>query len=127
YTARLSTAPAFGRPAYGARTCGTWTCRMLHFPRWSSLMRHSTGPTSAAPISPKPSWSSPTSPAPLSVTPCCRTPTCAARTSGEPTSRALWDWARHVGMAAERELSASLDWEMDETGLLAAVDRIYGG
>jgi hypothetical protein len=41
-------------------------------------------------------------------------------------ARALWDCARHVGMAAERELSASLDLEIDETGLLAAVDRIYG-
>jgi hypothetical protein len=41
-------------------------------------------------------------------------------------ARALWDWARHVGMAAERELSASLDLEIDETGLLATVDRIYG-
>jgi hypothetical protein len=41
-------------------------------------------------------------------------------------ARALWDWARHVGVAAERELSASLDLEIDEAGLLAAVDRIYG-
>jgi hypothetical protein len=41
-------------------------------------------------------------------------------------ARSLWDWARHVRAEAERSLGGPLDLEIDEAGLLAAVDRIYG-
>ncbi len=41
-------------------------------------------------------------------------------------ARALWDWTRHVWAEAERELGAPLEIAIDEAGLLAAVDRIYG-
>lgn len=40
-------------------------------------------------------------------------------------ARALWHWTRYVWAEAERVLGASLGIELDESGLLAAVDRIY--
>jgi hypothetical protein len=40
-------------------------------------------------------------------------------------ARALWDWTRYVWSEAERALEAKLGIELDEAGLLAAVEQIY--
>jgi hypothetical protein len=39
--------------------------------------------------------------------------------------RALWEWTRYVWREAERTLGRSLEIQLDEAGLLAAIERIY--
>jgi hypothetical protein len=51
----------------------------------------------------------------------------AEREEVRRAARALWVWTRHVWQESERErvLGRSLEISIEETGLLAAVDRIY--
>jgi hypothetical protein len=53
-------------------------------------------------------------------------PTTPRRDEVRRAARALWTWTLHVRAEAERALGASLEIAVDEPGLLAAVDRIYG-
>jgi hypothetical protein len=53
-------------------------------------------------------------------------PAAPARDEVRRAARALWDWTRHVRSEAERVLAGRLEVDVDEPGLLAAVDRIYG-
>jgi hypothetical protein len=52
-------------------------------------------------------------------------PAAATREEVRRAGRALWIWARHVWVEAERVLGEPLGITIDEAGLLAAVDRIY--
>jgi len=49
----------------------------------------------------------------------------ATREEVRRSSRALWEWTRHVWREAERTLGRSLEIQLDEARLLAAVERIY--
>lgn len=40
-------------------------------------------------------------------------------------ARALWAWTKHVWREAERVIGAPLEVEVDEEGMLAAIDRMY--
>jgi hypothetical protein len=53
-------------------------------------------------------------------------PAAATRDEVRRAARALWDWSRHVWSEAERALAGRLEIDIDEPGLLTAVDRIYG-
>lgn len=49
----------------------------------------------------------------------------ATRDEVRRSSRALWEWTQYVWREAERTLGRSLGIELDEAGLLAAVEAIY--
>jgi hypothetical protein len=53
-------------------------------------------------------------------------PAAPVREEVRRAARALWPWMRHVWAEAERRFGAPLEVSVDEAGLLAAVDRIYG-
>jgi hypothetical protein len=47
------------------------------------------------------------------------------REENRRAARALWTWTRHVWREAERVIGQPLGIELDEEGLLAAIDRMY--
>jgi hypothetical protein len=49
------------------------------------------------------------------------------REENRRAARALWAWTRHVWREAERSLGQPLGLVLDEDGMLAAIDRLYGG
>jgi len=42
-------------------------------------------------------------------------------------ARAHWEWTKYVWREAERAIGAPLEVEVDEAGMLAAIDRMYEG
>jgi predicted nucleotidyltransferase len=49
------------------------------------------------------------------------------RAENRRAARALWVWTRYVWREAERVIGAPLEVEVDEEGMLAAIDRMYEG
>ena len=49
------------------------------------------------------------------------------REENRRAARALWAWTRHVWREAERVIGQPLGLVLDEDGMLAAIDRLYGG
>ncbi len=47
------------------------------------------------------------------------------RAENRRAARALWIWTKHVWQGAERVIGQPLDIELDEEGMLAAIDRMY--
>ncbi len=47
------------------------------------------------------------------------------REENRRAARALWAWTKYVWREAERVIGQPLDIEVDEAGLLAAIDRMY--
>lgn len=52
-------------------------------------------------------------------------PNAPTREENRRAARALWNWTKYVWDEAERILGQPLDIELDEGGLLAAVDHLY--
>jgi hypothetical protein len=52
-------------------------------------------------------------------------PAAPSRDEVRRAARALWRWARHVWAEAEAALGAAMEIDLDEPGLLEAVERIY--
>jgi len=50
-----------------------------------------------------------------------------SREENRRAARALWAWTRYVWREAERVIGAPLEVEVDEAGMLAAIDRMYEG
>ena len=47
------------------------------------------------------------------------------REENRRAARALWAWTKHVWREAERVIGQPLDLEVDEAGMLTAIDRMY--
>jgi predicted nucleotidyltransferase len=48
-----------------------------------------------------------------------------SREENRRAARALWTWTKYVWREAERVIGASLEIDVDERGMLAAIDRMY--
>ncbi len=48
-----------------------------------------------------------------------------SREENRRAARALWAWTKYVWCEAERVIGAPLEVEVDEAGMLAAIDRLY--
>jgi hypothetical protein len=48
-----------------------------------------------------------------------------SQTENRRAARALWEWTKYVWRAAERAIGAPLEVQVDEEGMLAAIDRMY--
>lgn len=48
-----------------------------------------------------------------------------SREENRRAAQALWTWTRYVWREAERVIGAPLEVEVDEEGMLAAIDRMY--
>ena len=48
-----------------------------------------------------------------------------SREENRRAARALWAWTKYVWCEAEGVVGAPLEVEVDEEGMLAAIDRMY--
>ncbi len=48
-----------------------------------------------------------------------------SREENRRAAQALWAWTKYVWREAERVIGAPLEVEVDEEGMLAAIDRMY--
>jgi len=49
------------------------------------------------------------------------------REENRRAARALWEWTKYIWREAERAIGAPLQLEVDQAGMLAAIDRMYEG